>query len=500
MQSILESINNLCKTNKLILAALAFLAVLAFGSGRAHAATLNVSGSCTLPIAIDSVNAGTNQSGCTATGASYGTSDTITIPAGTITLTATPADITEDVVIEGAGMNSTTIDGDAGQFRPFRAQGVDVKISDLKVQAYDQYALLAENCNVTLENLEINGQNSTNQWSNLMIMNDSPNTFTLSTNNVYIHDIDYDETIVYGVLVNQNGGGTLNANINNTTLANINNGTGTINGFAMGVGMQGNTPGNTGAVNATITNTTIHNITGANIVAPFGGGALAAGGDANTNMTIYNVTITGMRGITGNAFPLVGVKSAAFYAITAGLTSGDTANVDISVGNSLLADNLSNGVSSNCEVADLTAGFSGTGTGNATVTSLDYNMSDDASCTNFNQPHDQQNIGNIVSTLGPLQNNGGNVPTRALLAGSPAISAGGSVLGVTTDARGIARPNSSPSVGAYQYVLAETTTSPATATAPNTGIGSRTLLLNVLAFMLGIGLLTYVFRKQQRTS
>ena len=110
------TILNLTKTNKLILAVVAFLAVMAFGSGRAHAATLNVTGGCTLPIAIDSVNAGANQSGCTATGAGYGTSDTITIPAGTITLTATPADITEDVVIEGAGMNSTTIDGDAGQF------------------------------------------------------------------------------------------------------------------------------------------------------------------------------------------------------------------------------------------------------------------------------------------------------------------------------------------------------------------------------------------------
>jgi hypothetical protein len=489
----MESILNLTKTNKLILATFAFLAVLAFGGGRVHAATLNVGGGCTLNIAIDSVNAGADQSGCTATEAGYGTSDIIAIPAGTITLTATPANITEDVVIKGAGISSTAIDGDAGQYRPFRAQGVDVTISDMTVQAYDQYALLAENCNVTLENLEINGQNSTNQWSNLMIMNDSPNTFTLSTNNVYIHDIDYDETIVYGMLVNQNGGGTLNANINNTTLANINNGTGTINGFAMGVGMQGNTPGNIGAVNATITNTTIHNITGANIVAPFAGGALAAGGDANTNMTIYNVTITGMRGITGNAFPLVGVKSAAFYAITAGLTSGDTANVDISVGNSLLADNLSNGVSSNCEVADLTAGFSGTGTGNATVTSLDYNMSDDASCTNFNEPHDQQNVGNINSTLGPLQNNGGNVPTRALLAGSPAISAGGSVLGVTTDARGIARPSSSPSIGAYQYVLADTTTSPATATAPSTGIGSASIIVTTVTSLFGLIALSYSF-------
>lgn len=495
----MQSILNLSKTNKLILATFAFLAVLAFGSGRAHAATLTVSGSCTLPIAIDSVNAVSNQPGCIADVSTnpYSTNDTITIPAGTITLTSTPNDITKSVKIKGAGMTQTTVTGDAGQYYGFRAQGVDIEVSDMKIQAYQQYALLAEDCNVVLKNLEINGQDSTNSWSNLVIMNDSAGTLTLSTDNLYIHDIESDESIVYGMLVNQNGGGTLNATINNTTLANVNNPTGSINGFALGVGMQGNTPGNVGTINATVTNTTIHNVTGASIVAPFNGGALAAGGDATTNMTIYNTTITGMRGVTGSFFPLVGIKSAAFYAVTAGLTSGDTADVNINVGNSLLADNLSNGISSNCEVADLTAGFSGAGTGNASVTSLDYNMSDDATCTNFNQPHDQKNVSNIISTLGPLQNNGGLVPTRALLAGSPAISAGGQVLGVTTDARGVAR-SGHYSIGAYQYVLGDEETLSAggsNAGAPNTGIGSASLLQLVVG-VVGLGLVVLAMRKR----
>ncbi|MCA9344863.1 hypothetical protein KC946_03425 [Candidatus Saccharibacteria bacterium] len=456
------------------------------GSGSAKAATLNVSGSCTISDAIDSVNAGSDQASCG--GTAYGTNDTINIPAGTLTLNTDLPQITESVTVQGAGMNDTIIDGDASQYRLFRAQGVDIKISDMKIQAYEQYALLAENCNVILENLDINAENSTNQWSNLMIMNDSPNTFTLFTNNLYIHDIDYSESIVYGMLVNQNGGGTLNSVINNTTLSNINNSTGTVNGFALGVGLQGNTPGNTGTVNATVTNTTIHNVTAANIAAPFVGGALAAGGDANTNMTIYNVTITGMRGITGNAFPLTGVKSAAFYAVTAGLTSGDTADANINVGNSLLADNLSDGVSSNCEVADLTSGFSGAGTGNATVTSLDYNMSDDGSCVNFTQSHDQQNVSNILSTLGPLINNGGAVPTRALLPGSPAISTGGAVLGVTTDARGVSRPSTNPSIGAYQYVAGVSTTSPDVDTVSANGTladtGQNVQLITLLACSL----------------
>ena len=52
MQSIFESIISLSKTNKLILAAFAFVAVLAIGSGRAHAATLAVDANCTLNNAI----------------------------------------------------------------------------------------------------------------------------------------------------------------------------------------------------------------------------------------------------------------------------------------------------------------------------------------------------------------------------------------------------------------------------------------------------------------
>src|SRR5205085_1172153 len=51
--------------------------------------------------------------------------------------------------------------------------------------------------------------------------------------------------------------------------------------------------------------------------------------------------------------------------------------------------------------------------------------------------------------LGPLQNNGGPTPTRALLAGSPAIGAGDPALAGTTDQRGSPRPLL-PDIGAYQ--------------------------------------------------
>ena len=95
------------------MAAVVFLTVLAFGGGRAHAATLNVTGGCTLDIAIDSVNAGSNQPGCTAIVSpdSYGTNDTINLPAGTITLSADLPHIEDKAVsVIGAGKDTTIID------------------------------------------------------------------------------------------------------------------------------------------------------------------------------------------------------------------------------------------------------------------------------------------------------------------------------------------------------------------------------------------------------
>ncbi len=58
---------------------------------------------------------------------------------------------------------------------------------------------------------------------------------------------------------------------------------------------------------------------------------------------------------------------------------------------------------------------------------------------------------NVAPMLGPLQNNGGPTMTVALLPGSPAIDAGVAVLGITTDQRGVSRPQgAAPDIGAYE--------------------------------------------------
>ena len=107
--------------------------------------------------------------------------------------------------------------------------------------------------------------------------------------------------------------------------------------------------------------------------------------------------------------------------------------------NSVLANNSSGG---NCS---------------GSISSNGYNMSSDDSC-NFSNSGDRNDTNPL---LGPLQNNGGPTQTMALLPGSPAIDAGnpsgctdGNGHLLTTDQRGMPRPDSEDTggcdMGAYE--------------------------------------------------
>lgn len=72
----------------------------------------------------------------------------------------------------------------------------------------------------------------------------------------------------------------------------------------------------------------------------------------------------------------------------------------------------------------------------APVVSEGHNLSNDFSC-NFTQPGD---ITGTNAQLGPLANNGGATPTRALLGGSPALDNGDNASCESVDQRQIARP------------------------------------------------------------
>ena len=64
---------------------------------------------------------------------------------------------------------------------------------------------------------------------------------------------------------------------------------------------------------------------------------------------------------------------------------------------------------------------------------------------------DPTDLINTDPLLGPLADNGGPTFTQALLPGSPAIDAGVAVAGVTTDQRGVPRPQgTAPDIGAFE--------------------------------------------------
>ena len=135
-----------------------------FGGGKASAATLTVDSGCTLPEAIEAINNVQDENGCNHTGSAYGTSDTINIPAGTITLSADLPAIVNGVQIKGSGQSDTTINanGQLGFNSNLNSNQYtrDVSISDLKVTNADTAAIqILTMRNVTLSNVEVTESN-----------------------------------------------------------------------------------------------------------------------------------------------------------------------------------------------------------------------------------------------------------------------------------------------------------------------------------------------------
>jgi hypothetical protein len=149
--------------------------------------------------------------------------------------------------------------------------------------------------------------------------------------------------------------------------------------------------------------------------------------------------------------------------------------------NSIVAGNKRNDVIGSCGVIDVAVYGIPSALSDLTPTNQGNNLTDDDHCTGY------QLKPNVLTTLDTLKDNGGFVPTIALLPGSPAIGAGGQVLGISTDARGIPRP-SNPDVGAYQTVLGESTdnsSNDSDSALADTGQDSSIVIVIVLT-MLGV--------------
>jgi hypothetical protein len=86
----------------------------------------------------------------------------------------------------------------------------------------------------------------------------------------------------------------------------------------------------------------------------------------------------------------------------------------------------------------------------AEFVSLGHNLFTDAPGVTL----DPTDLTDTDPLLGPLADNGGPTQTMALLPGSPAIDAGVAVPGVTTDQRGVSRPQGrAPDIGAFEVQI-----------------------------------------------
>jgi len=180
-------------------------------------------------------------------------------------------------------------------------------------------------------------------------------------------------------------------------------------------------------------------------------GAIQNFGDANNpaSLTVENSTISDNSarlagGIIsgGNVLNSVAIKNSTI-ASNASLDRGGGGGLLIGTGtasieNTIIAQNSSSGtpLTPNCSTDP-----------GATIGSLGFNLESGTDC-GFAASGDQQSKDPM---LGPLQNAGGPTDTRPLLAGSPALNAGRTATCLSTDQRGVPRPQGPAcDIGAYE--------------------------------------------------
>lgn len=362
---------------------------------------LNADGDCSLREAIQAVNTRASVDACPAgTG-----NDTIILPAGTYTLNL------------AGGNENANATGDLDVF-PFDSPGGTVTIqgagpatTTIDGNAIDRVLhLIRSDSTLILRDVTVrNGR-----------LTDQPGAGILSWGALELHHVVLENSVVNGT--NDAAGGGLCIGFGAST------GSGVLeqvvirhNQADRGGGIFSNRP-------LTITATSIISNT-----ARAGGGIINYGHLVLTNSTISSNTATvNDGGIAQSSGSLSILNSTISHNELGGVFSAATTTLK----NTLIAQNA--GGYGNC---------SGT-----MLTSLGHNLSSDNSCTTrFTAIGD---LNNTDPRLGPLQDNGGPTPTRALLPGSPAINAGTNAGCPATDQRGISRPQGGTcDIGAFEGIF-----------------------------------------------
>ena len=482
------------KTTKTLLIAsvISLASFVLINTGQSYAASFTVASgsdetttnsSCSLSEAIGNINdqAATN----TDCPAGDGANDTINLPAGTITLTADLPQITESITIAGRGMGVSVVDQDSAYGSIASTTNITVeKTTFINVYAT---AILSTGGNTVFDQIEVDGTGATLASANPIfstigvISENATADINAEISNIYVHDIVLSADQILTTAVVSIGSYDIDANISNITIKNVDNinasGPNQAVGLVLGAGLF-DSGATTGTVNARVNNATINGIQSQNGSAQ--GVIIAMITDDNnqmnasiTNSTITNISSDGTGFIGGN-------EGSALFAFGAAENTGTST---LTTKNLLLLNNEVDG----CKTADASSAFGVNGTSEANITSAGGNLSDDTTCSSyFTQPSDQNNITNLGSFLAPLANNGGFVPTMALLQGSPAIDAGVPVSGLTTDARQATRPQGLAfDSGAYESSFSRAVATP-TATLASTGQAQTILgLLAALVVMTG---------------
>jgi uncharacterized repeat protein (TIGR01451 family) len=204
----------------------------------------------------------------------------------------------------------------------------------------------------------------------------------------------------------------------------------------VGVGLGGGlyVTGSLEMVNSTVASNTIENELALNE----GGGVLAGPGTGTepTETTIVNSTIVGNSVATGTG------GGFSMY------NPGALAETSSTITNTIIAGNAAMGALSNC--------------GGALTVVSSHDLSDDGTCLFL----DAGSKPATAPLTGGLADNGGETDTIALLPGSPAIDAGAPEACPPTDQRGVARPlGTACDIGSYEF-------NPAPPTPPAGGGGS----------------------------
>lgn len=502
------------KTLQTITAGLTALAVLAIlQTVPTHAASFAVAtgndentdnSSCSLSEAIENINdqAQTN----TDCPAGDGVNDTINLPVGTITLVADLPALTKTTTITGAGMGDSIIDGD-GQYKAvsmLATAAETLSVADFTVTGFKGIAVGAENSNFNVNRVEVDGNNSIGEIGFALAGFGARNAVasastTVSINNSYVHHLnDAVQALgVLGVFTYTSDNALMNVSATNVTINDIQN---TDSGAAAGFMIIGGivNGGSPSTLDATLDNITISHVRANGSALGVGVLNYTGAADASFDVRARNITITDLIG--GND-PNVPTQGTTGIGVAGGGTNG-VGTVNLETSNLLLSGISRSGTPHACsDLYDYSTVFGGSGSFNGSIVSKGGNVTDDTTCAPyFNHAKDQNNLTNLGSTLGPLQNNGGIVPTRALLQGSPAIDAGVTIAGLTSDARGSVRPQGlAYDSGAYESPFSKAiaaTSATSNATLASTGQSRITLLL-MTATILTASLGAAVFVKRQ---